>query len=63
MFATKKDIINWCDDFLIKEQGKYFCPSTQEELKIQRVNSYWKIQGKNEEWLWEIEDIKLRGDK
>lgn len=58
MFATKKDILNWCNDFLNLVKGHYYCPLTNEKLVMVRVGRYWKFEGKSESWLWKIEEVK-----
>jgi len=58
MFATKKMILAWCDDFLEKKDGAYFCPKSGKKISLVRKGRFWKIEGKSEEYLWEIEDLK-----
>ncbi len=59
MFATKKCLINWCNDYLKRENGQYLCPVTNQPLTLaHEVGNGWRIKGKSEEWLWKIEDLK-----
>lgn len=59
MFATKKDIESWCKEFLIKnDSGQFLCPFENEPVTIVKAKGRWKISGKDENWLWDVEDIK-----
>jgi len=59
MFATKKDIESWCKEFLIKnDSGQFLCPFENEPVTIVKAKGCWKISGKDENWLWDVEDIK-----
>jgi len=59
MFALKKDIENWCQDFLKKnDAGQYVCPFESVVVRPIKTGAYWKIEGRNEEWIWEVEELK-----
>lgn len=59
MFATRMDLEEWCSSFLEKNAaGQYVCPFDKAQLSLIKEKGYWKISGKNELWLWDVEDIK-----
>lgn len=61
MFAVKKDIENWCRDFLKKnKKGEYLCPFDNEPVRAVRKGNSWKIDGQDENWLWRVEDLKSK---
>lgn len=60
MFATKKDITNWANDFLEKNKGQYLDPTTKDVCIPIKVGRYWKFDGQSDEWIGKMEDIKVR---
>lgn len=61
MFSTKSDIESWRNDFLEKNNaGEHICPFDKAPVKIFRARFGWRFEGRDEGWLWEVEDLKSR---
>ena len=59
MFADKKSITQWQEEFLDKgDSGEYLCPIDKTPVEAVRKKGQWFIVGRTEEWLWEVEDLK-----
>ena len=56
-FATKKDAIGWANYHLPPTKyGNYYDPVSGLETKPVKVrDGVWKFEGRNDEWLGEIE--------
>lgn len=59
-FATKKDLLAWCDDYLepSKIKGRFVDPINKVEMVLVKRGRFWALEGVSDEWYWKREDFK-----
>lgn len=64
-FATKKCALDWAKAHLKPtKHGNFYDPIEGTETRPEKVRQgYWRFEGRNDEWLDEIEGRGKQGDK
>lgn len=62
-FATKKDALNWAKAHLMPTKyGNFYDPIEGLETRPEKTpQGYWRFEGRNDEWLYEIEKRNAQG--